>query len=38
MRLPQALLEAERTYPSPETNQIVRFIQSGRRGLLSFAS
>jgi UDP-N-acetylglucosamine acyltransferase len=38
LRLPQALLEAERTYPSPETDQIVRFIQSGSRGLLSFVS
>jgi UDP-N-acetylglucosamine acyltransferase len=37
LRLPVALEKAEQTYPSSETQQIVRFIQSARRGLLSYA-
>jgi UDP-N-acetylglucosamine acyltransferase len=37
LRLPVALVKAEKTYPSPETTQIVRFIQSGRRGVISYA-
>lgn len=37
LRLAEALVKAEQTYPGPETEQIVRFIQSSRRGLISFA-
>ena len=37
LRLAEALVEAERTYPGPETDAIVRFIQSSRRGIISFA-
>lgn len=36
LRLAEALVKAETDYPSPETNQIVQFIQSSRRGLISF--
>ena len=36
LRLPQALARAEEVYPAPETRQIVRFIQSARRGVISF--
>lgn len=36
-RLADALEEADRTYPSPETREIVRFIESSRRGVISFA-
>lgn len=36
LRLAEALAEAERTYPSPETRHIVHFIESSRRGVLSF--
>jgi UDP-N-acetylglucosamine acyltransferase len=37
LRLAEALVRAERRHPGPETEQIVRFIQSSRRGLISFA-
>jgi UDP-N-acetylglucosamine acyltransferase len=37
LRLPAALAKAEKACPSEETQQIVRFIQSGRRGVISFA-
>jgi UDP-N-acetylglucosamine acyltransferase len=37
LRLADALAQAEGTYPSPETQQIVRFIESSRRGVISFA-
>lgn len=37
LRLAEALVKAEREYPSEETRQIVRFIESSRRGLISFA-
>lgn len=37
LRLAEALVEAEREHPSAETRQIVRFIESSRRGILSFA-
>jgi UDP-N-acetylglucosamine acyltransferase len=36
LRLAQALVRAESEYPSPETQQIVQFIQSSRRGLISY--
>ncbi|MCG6895597.1 MAG: acyl-ACP--UDP-N-acetylglucosamine O-acyltransferase [Thiocapsa sp.] len=36
LRLPQALVRAEQDYPGPETQQIVQFIQSSRRGVISF--
>ena len=35
LRLPAALAKAQETYPAPETDQIVRFVESARRGLLS---
>lgn len=37
LRLAEALGKAERDYPAPETRQIVRFIGSSRRGVISFA-
>ena len=37
MNLAEGLFRAEQTYPGPETEQIVRFIQSGRRGVISFS-
>jgi UDP-N-acetylglucosamine acyltransferase len=37
LRLAEALVRAEAEYPSPETTEIVQFIQSSRRGLCSFA-
>lgn len=37
LRLAEALVKAEREHPSAETRQIVRFIESSRRGLISFA-
>jgi UDP-N-acetylglucosamine acyltransferase len=37
LRLPLAMAEAADTYPCAETDQIIRFIQSARRGLLSHA-
>ncbi|WP_295404965.1 acyl-ACP--UDP-N-acetylglucosamine O-acyltransferase [uncultured Thiocystis sp.] len=37
LRLAEALVRAEHEYPGPETEQIVQFIQSSRRGLISFA-
>lgn len=37
LRLAEALVEAERTFPGPETAAIVRFIQTSRRGVISFA-
>jgi UDP-N-acetylglucosamine acyltransferase len=36
LRLAEALVKAEREYPSAETRQVVRFIESSRRGLISF--
>ncbi len=36
LRLPEALVQAERQYPSPETQRIVRFLESSRRGIVSF--
>jgi UDP-N-acetylglucosamine acyltransferase len=36
LRLADALAQAERDFPSPETDHIVRFCQSSRRGLTSF--
>jgi UDP-N-acetylglucosamine acyltransferase len=36
LRLAEALAKAEREHPSPETRQIVRFIESSRRGVISF--
>jgi UDP-N-acetylglucosamine acyltransferase len=37
LRLAEALVQAETLYPSPETGKIVRFIESSRRGIISFA-
>jgi len=37
LRLAEALVTAERDYPSPETRQIVHFMESSRRGVISFA-
>ncbi|WP_133513120.1 acyl-ACP--UDP-N-acetylglucosamine O-acyltransferase [Candidatus Thiosymbion oneisti] len=37
LRQAAALAKAERDYPSPQTRQIVRFIESSRRGVISFA-
>ncbi len=37
LRRAEALAQAERDYPSPQTHQIVRFIESSRRGVISFA-
>jgi UDP-N-acetylglucosamine acyltransferase len=38
LRLAEALLKVEQTFPeSPEAAQIVQFIQSSRRGILSFS-
>jgi UDP-N-acetylglucosamine acyltransferase len=34
--LAQALVRAQSQYPSPETRQLVQFIQSSRRGLVSY--
>jgi UDP-N-acetylglucosamine acyltransferase len=36
LRLAEALVQAETEYPSPETAMIVRFIESSRRGTISF--
>ena len=36
LRLAEALALAEQQYPGPETDRIVRFVQSSRRGLISF--
>ena len=36
LRLGEALVRAETQYPSPETQQIVQFIQSSHRGLISY--
>jgi UDP-N-acetylglucosamine acyltransferase len=36
LRLAEALVKAEREYPTAQTRQIVRFIESSRRGLISF--
>jgi len=33
----EALLKAEQRYPSPETHRIVQFIESSRRGVISFS-
>jgi len=35
--LAEAMAQAETQYPGPETRQMVQFIQSSRRGLISFA-
>jgi UDP-N-acetylglucosamine acyltransferase len=37
LRLAEALVRAESEYPGAETTRIVQFIQSSRRGLISFA-
>ncbi|HYN76830.1 MAG TPA: acyl-ACP--UDP-N-acetylglucosamine O-acyltransferase [Lamprocystis sp. (in: g-proteobacteria)] len=37
LRLAEAVVRAQAEYPSPETQQIVQFIQSSRRGLISYA-
>jgi UDP-N-acetylglucosamine acyltransferase len=37
LRLAEALVYAESEYPGAETERIIRFIQSSRRGVLSFA-
>ena len=37
LRLAEAVVKAEREHPCAETRQIVRFIESSRRGLISFA-
>jgi UDP-N-acetylglucosamine acyltransferase len=37
LRLAEALAKAEREHPSTETRQIVHFIESSRRGVISFA-
>jgi len=37
LRLAEALVTAEKSYPGPETRQIVHFIESSRRGIISFA-
>ncbi|NCA69045.1 MAG: acyl-[acyl-carrier-protein]--UDP-N-acetylglucosamine O-acyltransferase [Sphingobacteriia bacterium] len=36
LRLAEALVRAEQEYPGPETRQIVQFIESSRRGIVSF--
>lgn len=36
LRLPEALVRAERDYPGPETQRIIQFVQSSRRGVISF--
>ncbi len=36
LRLAEALVRAEHEYPGPETEHIVQFIQSSRRGLISY--
>jgi len=38
LRQAEALQKAEQDYPCPQTRQIVRFIESSRRGVISFAS
>ncbi len=37
LRLAEALVNAERHHPTAETRQIVHFIESSRRGVISFA-
>lgn len=37
LRLAEALFRAENEYPSPETERIVQFIQSSRRGLIGYS-
>ncbi len=37
LRLAEALVRAEQEYPGPETTRIVQFIQSSRRGVISYA-
>jgi UDP-N-acetylglucosamine acyltransferase len=37
LRLAEAVVRAESEYPSPETQTIVQFIQSSRRGIVSYA-
>ncbi|EXJ16653.1 acyl-ACP--UDP-N-acetylglucosamine O-acyltransferase [Imhoffiella purpurea] len=36
LKLPTALTRAEQEYPGPETDHILRFIRSSRRGIISF--
>ena len=36
LRLAEALVQAETEHPGPETVQLVQFIQSSRRGVISF--
>jgi UDP-N-acetylglucosamine acyltransferase len=36
LRSGEALARAEKEYPGPETQAIVQFIQSSRRGVVSF--
>jgi UDP-N-acetylglucosamine acyltransferase len=38
LRLTDALAEAQRAYPTPETEQIARFIRTGQRGVISWGS
>jgi len=38
LRQPEALLQAATEHPGLETDQLVQFIQSSRRGLISFAA
>lgn len=37
LRLAEALVRAERAYPTPETEHIVRFVRCAQRGVISFA-
>lgn len=37
LHLVEALVKAEREHPTPETRKIVHFIESSRRGVISFA-
>lgn len=36
LRLPEALVRAEQDYPGPETRTIIQFVESSRRGVVSF--
>lgn len=38
LRLAEALVRAETEHPGPETAHLVRFIQSSRRGIISFGA
>ncbi|WP_295454703.1 acyl-ACP--UDP-N-acetylglucosamine O-acyltransferase [uncultured Thiodictyon sp.] len=37
LRLGEALVKAETDYPGPETDEIIQFIQTSRRGIISIA-